>query len=639
MFCVLYYSLKLPSFVTTILKVHISINFYPTVLLLLEMMTAPDNHAEYDPAFPEPHANNLALVTHHGDERTALTQSIYGHGSSKNICLLVAHFESCNTEEFIKAGIELEKDPILLLLKNLPTFTPNFPIVFVQTVTAGHGFVPFSFSNSSSHTSNHLTLPLTSWEKLWTLIHADPFWKLFFKSFLSQAKSAQRGPKKLSLSNGITMVEGNLTTRTKICVDKLSNDLAIFLHLEFTHLTGETKLFLTYEHQSKTDWLELPSNIGSQTQLFSASKMMTLFFANPDDAGLTRDQLTSSLPSVTSPLHSPSILDQQTPHYQPDHSVVEKSVVDQSVADSSIVDTSVLDDPGVDQSVADQSVVEHPAIVDPVSAPTPEMLNLISMISSAPPPPPPLVSPILSLPPPSVPTTPSTPPTTPPTPPRPVTNSGKNMSNYDRGELLDGIDFDEDENFDEIDLVEEEDDLENNQSLVVLAKDGGAGAVAVSAAGAGTNPLLGDIVRQLDIDSQTSPVNPTTVSFTTNSPISIVVSHTASPEKRKNPHIPLPQRFSHHPTPPPPSRRSPAPPPPSVFKRPQNNFMQPLKARHYSNYNVFPNTPKTPTAHVSPSRGGVSHVPGAKRPASVERGASEGAASKKNKLSRNLKFD
>ena len=68
------------------------------------------------------------------------------------------------------------------------------------------------------------------------------------------------------------------------------------------------------------------------------------------------------------------------------------------------------------------------------------------------------------------------------------------MSNYEHGELA-GIDFDEDENFDEIDLDDdEEDDLETSESLVVMAKDAVAGV-------AGTNPLLGNIVRQLDIDS------------------------------------------------------------------------------------------------------------------------------------------
>ena len=143
----------------------------------------------------------------------------------------------------MKAGIELEKDPTFLLLKNLPSFNLTSPIVFVQTVTAGHGFVPFSFANTSSHSSNHITLPLTSWEKLWTLFIANPAWKPFIKSFHTPAKSAQRGPKKLSLSNGIIIVEGNLTTRNKRCVDKLSNDSGIFLYLEYTRLTGEAKLF------------------------------------------------------------------------------------------------------------------------------------------------------------------------------------------------------------------------------------------------------------------------------------------------------------------------------------------------------------------------------------------------------------
>ena len=81
-------------------------------------MASSENHLEYNPDFPPPHTSgNVAVVTHHGDGKTGLTQSVYGHETSKSICLLVGHFDSCNTEEFLKAGIELDKDLNILLLK------------------------------------------------------------------------------------------------------------------------------------------------------------------------------------------------------------------------------------------------------------------------------------------------------------------------------------------------------------------------------------------------------------------------------------------------------------------------------------------------------------------------------------------
>ena len=243
-----------------------------------------------------------------------------------------------------------------------------------------------------------------------------------------------------------------------------------------------------------------------------------------------------------------------------------------------------------------------------------ENTHIISQISAAPPPPPPPASTPPPAPPPlpvfmsPLPNTPTT------TPSKQTGSTGKNIHNLQK----------EMEQAYENEGEGDEEDEEDQEGQEEGQEEGGDFVDTPHSLAICTNPLLGNIVRECNIDETINPPNTTTiVNLTSNSPISVVVN-CVSPEKSKNI-----RSFSHLHSPPIPPLpiESLAPPPPVIQKKPQQNLLQPIKPRQPY--------PKTPIAHVSPSRvgAGVSQVPGAKRPAVADR-----AGISKNKLSRTLQL-